>query len=62
MQKEAGSLKTKKIHDNLNPTTLNQSEKIGKEGASLKTKKNPSKQKPESLNPKAIKWKKKLQV
>ena len=49
MQKEAGSLKTKKIHDNLNPTTLNQSEKIGKEGASLKKKKIL-----QSKNPKAL--------
>ena len=33
-----------------------------KEAARLKTKKNPSKPKPDSLKPKAIKWKKKLQL
>ena len=33
-----------------------------KEAGSVKTKKNPRKPKPDGLKPKAIKWKKQLQV
>ena len=62
MQKEAGSLKTTKIHDNLNPTTLNQRQKNWKRRCKSKNKKNSRKPKPDGLKPKAIKWEKKLQV
>ena len=62
MEKEAASRKTKKIHQSLNPTALNQDNKIKKEAASRKTKKNLSKPEPDGLKPKTIKSKKKLQV
>ena len=39
MEKEAASLKTKKILQNLNRTALNQRQKNAKEAASLKIKK-----------------------
>ena len=62
MEKEAASLKTKRIHENLNPTALNQRLENWKRSCKSKNKKNPRKPKPDSLKPKAIKWKKKLQV
>ena len=63
MEKEAGSLKSKKkIHENLNPTALNQRQKNGKKSCKSKNKENPLKPKSDSLKPKAKKWKKKLQV
>ena len=62
MEKEAASLKNKKILQSVNPTALNQREKNREKSCHFKKKKNPSMTKLDSLNAKAIKWKKKLQV
>ena len=62
MEKEAGSRKTKKTNQNLNPTALTKGNKMGEEAASPKNNKNPSKPKPDGLKQKTIKWRIKLQV
>ena len=62
MEKEAASIKTKKILQNLNTTALNQRQYNAKRSCKSKNKKNPLKAKFDGLKPKAIKWKKKLQV
>ena len=61
MEKEAASLKTKKILQSQNPTALTQRQKNGKRSCNSENKKNPRKPKPDGVKPKAIKWKKKLQ-